>query len=147
MRRFAYIALGAAGLVAAAVLSFPGEEERAVATGCDQGTSQAPPPSPGSGHPPKSFYGPDEDAPEADLAHVIGDGYLIVRYRPDLSAGNLRAIEALVTSGSEFVIAASAPQQDEAVRAIQAEQTLSCKRVEEKALAEFRDEWIARVRQ
>jgi hypothetical protein len=70
-----------------------------------------------------------------------------VRYRPDLSAGNLRAIEALVTSGSEVVIAAPAPEQNEAVRAIQAEQTLSCKRVDEQALTEFRDEWIARVQQ
>jgi hydrogenase/urease accessory protein HupE len=145
--RVAYIALGAAGLVAAALLSFPGEEERVVASGCKQGTSQAPPPSPDAGHPPKRFYGPDEQAPEGDLAHVIGDGFLIVRYRPDLSAGNVRAIEALVTSGSEVVIAAPAPGQNEAVRAIQAEQTLSCKRVEEKALTEFRDEWIARVRQ
>jgi hydrogenase/urease accessory protein HupE len=147
-RRAGYITLAAAGLVAAAVLSFPGEEETPVAaSGCKQATSQAPPPSPGSGHPPKSFYGPREQAPEADLAHVIGDGYLILRYRANLPAGSVRAIEALVTSGSQFVIAAPAPGQEEAVRAIQAEQTLSCERVETQALTEFRDEWIARVRQ
>jgi hypothetical protein len=95
-----------AGLVAAAVISFPtdvtdtdAEPERVTAggkaTACAEIASQ-PPLSPGGGHPAKTFYGPDETAPEEDLGHVLGDGYIIVRYRRDLAAKDAEALEAWV---------------------------------------------------
>lgn len=143
--RVAYIALAAAGVIAAAVLSFPGTEESAVAGGCSREGTQAAALVPGAAHPAKTFYAPNEEAPEADLDHVVGDGFFILRYRPDLPADNIRAIERLVTTGSETVIAAPDPDQDEAVRAIQAEQTLSCERADGRALTKFRDDWLAQI--
>src|SRR5829696_2686303 len=85
-RRPAFAMLTVAGLVAAAVISFPAGEAETVARGsaCVERQVQ-PPQSLAGGHPPKRFYGPSESAPAQDLAHVVGDGIVVVRYRPDLA--------------------------------------------------------------
>ena len=142
--RVAYISLAAAGLTAAAVLSFPAEDDEPLAGGCAEEETQVAPLVPGADHPDKSFYGPEEPSPEADLDHVVGDGYLILRYRPDLPRDRIDAIEGLV---DRAVVAAPDPDQDKAIRAIQAEQTLACDTVDIETLAEFRDDWFARVQQ
>jgi hypothetical protein len=147
-RKLLYITLTAAGLVAAAVLSFPAEDDStSVAKGCSEVDTEVEPVVPGADHPAKSFYAPTEQAPEADLAHVVGDGYFIVRYRPDLAPDQVQAIQALVTGGGQGVVAAPDPDLTEAVRAIQAERTLTCESVDGQVLREFRDEWLARVGQ
>ena len=147
-RKVAYIALVAAGLVAAAVLSFPSEEDATtVARGCTQADTETEPLVPGADHPDKNFYGPTEQAPDADINHVVGDGYFILRYRPDLPGRSVQTIEELVTTGGQGVIGAPDPDQQEAVRAIQAEQTLACERVNAQTLEQFRDDWLGRVQQ
>lgn len=147
-RKVIYISLTAAGVVAAALLSFPSDDDStSLATGCSETDTELEPVVPGADHPAKSFYGPQEEAPEADLAHVVGDGYFIVRYRPDLPAENVQAIQALITSGGQGVVAAPDPEQAEAVRAIQAERTLACESVDAEVLTAFRDDWLARVGQ
>lgn len=161
--RYTLGAIAVSGLVAAVVISLPGGEERsqsaaadpdaAAADGarrlgaCSQSDSQ-PPPFIGGGHPDKLFFGPDETAPVADLTHVIGDGFVIVRYRPDLPAAAIDRLEAFVTepASSEYVVGAPDPEQAEPVRAVVAQRTLTCTEVDMAGLQTFRDEWFAFVR-
>ena len=62
------------------------------------------------GHPAKTFFGPDEEVPETDLGHVVGDGYIIVRYDPDLpteaQVSELRDLDR-GPSSSRYTIAAN----------------------------------------
>lgn len=161
--RYAFGAIAVAGLVAAAVLSFPGGKTRsdeapvvAEETG-EEGSAEtestcaqenSPPPRfIGGGHPAKQFFGPDEKAPEEDLVHVIGDGLVIVRYDPDLPAGQVEQIEALVNdpASRQYVIGAPDPEQTEPLRAVVAERTLTCTEVDIEGLTTFRDDWFAYV--
>lgn len=152
---FAGIALS--GLLAAAIMSFPDEntptDRQSVAakneegTACTQQDSQ-PPRFAGGGHPAKRFFGPDEQAPDADLTHVIGDGMVIVRYRPDLSEAEVEQLETFVMDpGSQYVIGAPDSEQTEPVRAVAALRTLTCTKLDVASLTGFRDDWLAYVRQ
>lgn len=153
---FAGIALS--GLLAAAVMSFPDGDTRSdkqpVAakngepkSACTQQDSQ-PPQFAGGGHPAKRFFGPDEQAPDADLTHVIGDGMVIVRYRPDLPEAEVKQLETFVMDpGSEYVIGAPDAEQKEPVRAVAALRTLRCTKVDVAGLTSFRDDWLAYVQE
>jgi hydrogenase/urease accessory protein HupE len=151
IRQTAFIALAGAGLVAAAVISFPSGEtdpqrERVTAggktTACTEIGAQ-PAFSPGGGHPAKAFYGPGETAPEEDLAHVLGDGYIIVRYRRDLAPKDTRALEAWVAQTQPpYVIAAPADGQGPMIRALTAERELRCGKADLAGLSTFRDSWL-----
>src|SRR5215210_4001815 len=154
--RAAYGGLIAAGLAAAAILSFPSEETRKASEPtaarktsetCTQ-EEATPPQAFGGDHPAKFYYGPDEQAPVGDLNHVLGDGIVIVRYRPDLAAEHHRALERFVAeSVPPYVIAAADPEQDESIRAVVALREMSCERVDIKQLTTFRDEWLAELDQ
>ena len=158
--RYAFGAIAVAGLVGAAVISLPDEETRSgeervvadadgeeAATACTQEDSQ-PPQFVGGGHPAKQFFGPEEEAPEADLVHVVGDGLVIVRYRPDLPAAEVERLRSFVEHpDSEYVIGAPDAEQTEPVRAVAAYRTLSCEKPDIARLETFRDEWLAYVRQ
>jgi hydrogenase/urease accessory protein HupE len=153
--RYACGAIALSGLVAAAMMSFPDAETRsnrkplvtdAEVAACTQQDTQ-PPAFAGGDHPPKQFFGPDEEAPEADFAHVIGDGLIAVRYRPDLSASEVNQLRAFVVHPeSEYVIGAADPEQDEPVRVVAAVRTLTCTEVDVAGLETFRDDWLAFVR-
>jgi len=146
-RRPAFAMLTAAGLVAAAVISFPGAEPETVARGsmCTERQSE-PPQSLAGGHPPKRFYGPSETAPVKDLSHVVGDGIVVVRYRPDLADQHIEVLRRFTKGGSRYVIAAPDPRQVAPVRAVAATRALSCSRVDATGLASFRDDWLASLR-
>jgi hypothetical protein len=146
-RRPAFAMLTLAGLVAAAVISFPGAEPETIARGsaCTERPAQ-PPESLAGGHPPKRFYGPWERAPEQDLAHVVGDGVVVVRYRPGLPDRGVRAIRRFTNTGSRYVIAAPASGQEVPVRAVAATRELTCTRGDRAGLASFRDDWLASLR-
>lgn len=151
--RAAFGTLVVAGLVVAAIVSLPSSENRdadseqvAAQDGststCTETDAQAPI-SPAGGHPAKAFYGPDEQAPEQDLGHVVGDGYVIVRYRPDLPAEQIAQLETWTTAdGGSYTIAAPATEQDEPLRAVTALKTASCERFDLDGLAGFRKRWI-----
>ena len=152
IRHYCFFAIGVAGLVAAAVISFPdssssSDGEELAGGACTQQAAQAPQVL-GGGHPEQQFFGPDEDAPEEDLGHVTGDGFVIVRYRPDLAARGVEKLEAFVTApeSSKYVIAAPDPEQDEPLRAVTASRTLSCRALDLEGLTAFRDEWFAELR-
>lgn len=154
--RYAFGAIALCGLVAAAIISLPDSGTRSArqpvaaepepAGSCTQ-EDTGPPPFLGGGHPEKQFFGPDETAPIEDLTHVIGDGFIIVRYDPGLRAAQIAEIEAFVTDpASEFVIGAPDPEQAEPVKAIVAERILTCTQLDVAGLEAFRDEWLAYVR-
>lgn len=162
--RYAFGAIAVAGLIAAVILSIPDKETRpdrnpvvaekdaepggGVETkrACTQEDS-TPPQFIGGGHPPKMFFGPDETAPNEDLVHVIGDGLVIVRYRPDLPAAQVGQLEAFVDdpASREYVIGAPDAEQKEPLRAVAAVRTLSCDEFDIDGLTTFRDEWFAYV--
>jgi hypothetical protein len=154
--RFAYAGLMVAGLLAAAVMSFPGEEvEQAVDGGetvsagttetCTQ-ESATPPQVLGGGHPAKAFYGPNEQAPDVDLTHVIGDGLVVLRYKPDLARRYHRALKSFVaTQDPPYVIAAPDPEQAEPIKAIAAFRTMTCSKPDMAAVEAFYDSWIAEL--
>ena len=146
-RRPAFAMLTVAGLVAAAVISFPAGEAETVARGsaCVERQVQ-PPQSLAGGHPPKRFYGPSESAPAQDLAHVVGDGIVVVRYRPDLAERHIQALRQFATTGGRYVIAAPDRAQLAPVRAVAATRALTCTKVDRPALASFRDDWLATLR-
>ncbi len=62
-----------------------------------------------SGHP-MAFTEPGQVAPEAGFGHVIGDGYVIVQYRPELAACDLDALRGYVSDPkSGHVLGGPAP--------------------------------------
>lgn len=147
-RRAAWIGLVATGVVAAGVIAAaPGEPEtERLAGGCTSEGSEPPPFEPGATHPAKSF-GPEKDPPEADLTHVIGDGYVIVRYRRDLSSSEVDELRRFAGDGTQGVAVAPKTDLEEALRAQVAERTLRCDRVSMADLTRFRDDWLAGLRQ
>jgi len=146
-QRPAFAMLTVAGLVAAAVISFPAGEPETVARGsaCTERQAQ-PPQSLAGGHPPKRFYGPSETAPAQDLAHVVGDGIVVVRYRPDLPEQQLLVLWRFATTGSRYVVAAPDRAQKMPVRAVAATRELTCTKVDRAGLASFRNDWLASLR-
>jgi hydrogenase/urease accessory protein HupE len=152
-RQTAFIALVGAGLVAAAVISFPTDDssdsERVDAGGQDSSCTETTAeftPLPGGGHPEQIFFAPGEAAPEEDLAHVLGDGYVIVRYRADLASRHTQALQNWAEqTDPPYVIAAPANGQGPAIRALTYEQELRCAKPDMAGLTQFRDSWFEQV--
>ena len=153
IRKTAFIALVTVGLVAAAVISFPADDssdsERVTAggqgTSCTETTAQ-PTPLPGGGHPEKIFFAPGELVPEEDLAHVLGDGYVIVRYRADLPPKRTRALQNWAEqTDPPYVIAAPANRQRLAILAATYERELRCTKPDMAGLTRFRNTWFEQV--
>jgi Protein of unknown function (DUF3105) len=94
-------------------------------------------------HPAKQFYGPEEDAPVDDLGHVLGDGFVIVRYRPDLPAEQVDGLRAWIDGLDKAIAAAPSPGQTEAVTATTVERGMRCDKYELAPVRKFADEWFA----
>jgi len=151
VRRTAFMLLAAAGLVAALVFSFPSSndhDDAVMAAGCSESENPSLPRlTQDGGHPSKTFFGPEEQAPTADMAHVIYDGYVIVRYRDDLGPGDVDKLEAWMDENANLaVIAAPHGTQKEAVHAATRERKLVCRQVTVEALSQFRDSWFDKLR-
>lgn len=154
VKRVAYAGLVAIGLVAAVVLSVSDtqDEESAqapagasAASGCEQSDAE-PPGTFAGGHPPRRFYGPGETAPGVDLEHVIGDGYVVVRYRPDLAEKDVAMLRDWVDQ-NEQIIGAPAEDQEGAVKVTTAYRELTCAELDMAGLSEFTDTWFTDVRE
>ncbi|UUU21945.1 DUF3105 domain-containing protein [Streptomyces sp. DSM 40750] len=150
MIRVAQAALVACGVVAAATLVVLGDQsETAQAQGSCQVRDRTETFTGNTGHP-TDFTEPGARAPESGFGHVIGDGYVIVQYRPQLPAADLDALRNYVTNPkSGRVVGGPAPDQKPALKAVHAYLTLTCAEFDLEALREFTDEWRAdpRMRQ
>ena len=142
--RAVFGAMVAAGLAAALILPFTAETEPAVAAGTSCIEANYSPPAPGrGGHPPKRFYGPDEEAPSEDMAHVLFDGWVVITYRADLPAASRKTLERWVLGKDQAVVAAAARRQEPAVRAVTVRSELSCLTFELDPLIRFREAWVS----
>ena len=152
IRGYCFFAIGTAGIVAAVVISATALSDSTsdgrLARGACTEQQASPPQVVGGGHPPKMFYGPGEQAAEEDLTHVTGDGFVVIRYDPEIPARRVSDLEAFVNSpaSNRSVIAAPDAAQVEPLRAVAATRLLNCKRVDLDGLAEFRDQWLADLR-
>ena len=94
-------------------------------------------------HPGQDFYEPAESVPEDAFGHVIGDGLLIVHYHPELPDDQREQLRGFVTELAwGRVVAASAPEQPEALKAVNAYTTLVCDSFDLAALQEFTRGWF-----
>jgi hydrogenase/urease accessory protein HupE len=147
--RLAYGALIAIGIVAAGVLTVlevtaKEEPAEAVSASCQVRERTGTYPG-GGGHPPKDFYEPGEQAPAKAFGHVVGDGFVIVHYRPDLPADQLAQLRAYVNDKSSGkVVGGPDPAQTEPVKAVHAYRTeLVCSAFDLPAVQEFSKAWFA----
>lgn len=100
----------------------------------------------GGGHPSKLWFGPTEEAPEQDLGHVVGDGYVIARYRADLPAAQIQALrKKLDELGATNVGAPAAEGQEEALVVTTARRILRCTEPDIAALDDFSSTWTEDV--
>jgi hydrogenase/urease accessory protein HupE len=162
--RPAFGALLAVGSVAAVVLAVSAVRsenpatsgltaaDAAVATRADCEQTQTNPATSavGGAHPPKAFFGPNETAPERDFAHIIGDGYVVIRYRADIPTQERKQLSGWIEGGKGEggvvgVVAAADAEMSEAVRATTARRALSCKAFDLRALQAFSHRWFADV--
>lgn len=110
------------------------------------------------GHPPASFYGPDDIVPVDDFGHALGDGYVVVWYDPDLDTTSLEALEALVASpeGRGLLVGAATPSVvagldtdplagGAVVRAVQIREAMTCEQLELESLSVFSTNWLSRI--
>ena len=153
-RRFerpAFAALLAAGFIAAAVLSVPTDAEEGgvedgldlSSTSCVEGPAPVPTNSLSAGHPPKPFFEPDERAPEEeDLGHILGDSYVVVRYDPDLSAGELVRLREWMMQVTPQIVSAPAIEGNDALTAINAQGSITCSTLDLEGLGRFVQDWF-----
>ena len=80
---------------------------------------------------------------------MTGDGFVIVRYDPDLPAVDVGRLEDFVVApeSNSYVIAAPDPEQDEPLRAVTANRLLTCTKADMAGLTKFRDDWFAYLRE
>ena len=150
----AFATLVATGLLAAGVLSLRGAEEAGtpaaqrtqIANASCRETPKEPSAFAGGKHPDKPFYAPGEKVPVEDLAHVVGDGLIIVRYRPSLPTDQREQLAKWAGDRDQFVIAAADDTQTEPVRAHTSRRRLTCTTFDFASLTDFRDRWVADVR-
>ena len=161
MRRPLFGAMAATGCLAAVVLALSaaapesgplraqaGDTQTIQIRSCTRSESATTTtPAAGGAHPAKAFYEPREAAPEQDLAHVIGDGYVIVRYRADVPGRQLRRLSRWIMGapgeGGVVGVVAVAARQTEAVRATTASRNIACRDFDLAAVRAFSDEWFA----
>jgi hydrogenase/urease accessory protein HupE len=144
-RRAIHGGLVAAGLVAVSVLAvFGGDEGKpARALGSCQVRDRTETYPAGGGHPSKDFFEPGEAAPAESFGHVIGDGYVIVHYRPALPAEQVAQLRAFVTDPMSGRVAGGAvPGQAEAVKAVNAYTTIVCSTFDLGAVRQFTRDWF-----
>ena len=146
VRRGAFAALGAAGAVAAILLfAGVGDDSTAIAgttASCDVSPATSRGGTTGN-HPEKDFFGPDEAAPDADLGHVRGDGFVVIRYRPNLPADQVDELRRWIEGTDRAIVAAADPKQTEPVVAKTALRIATCGSYDLAAVQKFADEWFA----
>jgi hydrogenase/urease accessory protein HupE len=147
VRDYAYALLVTVGLVAATLLAVgvTGSDATIASRSCAELTND-PPGAVDGQHPDKRFYRPGDRFDGADLVHVIGDGFVVVRYRPDIPGADREALASWIARSEKAVIAAPDDDQDETIRAYAATRTAICAQVDTGALQDFSERWFAALR-
>jgi hydrogenase/urease accessory protein HupE len=150
--RFAGIGFATVGLIAAAALGFTaarpdsddGDNVAAAERQCVE--SQQAPNFEGEatfgGHP-KVFHDVDDPANPSDLAHVVGDGYVIVQYRPSLPEDERSSLEEWANQSRGVVVTPTTTPMKAALSAQTAQLNLTCQRLDLEALTDFHSRWFA----
>jgi hydrogenase/urease accessory protein HupE len=145
-RQAAHAGLAVVGLVAAVVLAVVWPTDtgaRASAFGSCETRKRTETYPAGGGHPSKSFFEPTDAVPDKGFGHLLGDGYVIVHYQPDLPAGQVDQLRAYITGlNAGKVVGAPASGQAEAVTAVTAPTTLLCNKLDLDGLTHFADDWL-----
>jgi hydrogenase/urease accessory protein HupE len=149
-RRLAFGALVVAGFASAIVVansppeSSPAAQAVATSDACTERDIPPPKPSP-EAHDAKRFYPPGETVPLEAFTHVIGHGYVVVRYQPEIRPAQLARLKRLATRDSQYAIVSPDPKQAQAVRVITARRALHCSELDVAAVIGFHDRWLASV--
>lgn len=93
------------------------------------------------GHLEKSFYLPYELAPEDDLQHVLGDGFVVVRYQGDIAPAQQEAL-ARWSVEKQGVVVVPGMNPPYVVVAEHHERTMKCRRLDLAVLSRFRERWV-----
>jgi hypothetical protein len=147
-RRPAFAVIAAAGAIGAAILALPSEATRDPGKEVGAACSEEPVAAPAvndAGHPRRQFYGPDDTPPKDQFQHVMGDGYVIVTYRPDIPAADLARLRAEVENQPKAAIAGPDPEQSAPLVATTARTRLTCSKVDVPAYLKYRDAWLKQV--
>ncbi|MTD45437.1 hypothetical protein GKE82_14355 [Conexibacter sp. W3-3-2] len=154
VRRGLFATMAAVGLVLAVVLTVRGDDEEAgpvrlagttAQAGCTTVEEIATGGAAG-GHPEQKFFGATETVPEDDLAHVRGDGWVIVRYGPRTTATQLAALRRWIEGSDRAVAAAPDPAQQAALVATTARRKATCVEHDLPAIQRFSAAWLADLR-
>lgn len=161
--RYAGIGFTAVGVLAAAVLGLS-----AARPGDDGSTTAAPPAAAdaeadadaaaecfesqqtprfdgeaGFGGHPRAFHEPDDPANPSDLAHVVGDGYVIVQYNRTLNEDDRAALEQWSYRAQGVVVTPTQTPMNAAITAQTARTNFSCDSVDIDALSDFHSRWFS----
>ncbi|PTL60268.1 HupE/UreJ family protein [Paraconexibacter algicola] len=156
VRRSMFAVIGVAGLLAAVVLAVQGEDDQPNATpdrnvssataGVCTTVDETPVGGLAGQHPAKKFFGPAEQVPEEDLAHVRGDGWVIVRYSATATPAQVRALQTWIDGSDRAIAAAPDPKQRQALVATTARRKMSCQRHDVSAIKQFAAAWLEDVK-
>lgn len=158
-RRIAFGALALAGFIAALViavgsldLSDDGSTTKAAALIDNQeeqkvcGQRDIPPPQPSAeSHNAKQFYPPDAKVAVNAFTHIIGHGYVIVRYRPDIDPKDIARLKSFATKETQYASVSPDPKQEMPIRAITARTTLECTEVNVAEVIDYHDRWLRSI--
>jgi hydrogenase/urease accessory protein HupE len=150
-QRLAGVALMALGLIAAAALGFAAarpDDANAEADFPEEEAqcfeSQQTPafePGPIGGHP-KPFHDVGDAAQPGDLQHVMQDGFVVVRYRPDLPEEQRAALAQWSATSAGVVVTPATEPQTPAVSAQTIRLSFTCESLSIEALDGFRSRWF-----
>jgi hydrogenase/urease accessory protein HupE len=149
-RRLAFGALAVAGFVGAIVVATSPDEttpavQAAEARGsCTERAIPPPKPTP-ENHGDRTFYGPKENVPLKGFAHVIGHGYVIVRYDPDIGPARIARLKRLATEDSRYAFVSPDPELGQPVRVITAQRQLDCAKPDIDVVIDFHDTWLQSI--
>lgn len=142
--RLAHGTLAGVGAIAAVALAVTGGETATAQTvGSCQVRDRTETFPFSANHPTADFFDPTDQVPANAFGHIIGDGFVIVQYTPDLPPDDLAALRGFVTDpGSGRVAGGPNSELTEPLKAIHAYSTLTCTTFDLDALRQFTAGWF-----
>ena len=76
---------------------------------------------------------------------MIGHGYVIVRYDPDIEPAQLARLKRLATKDSRYAFVSPDPELGQPLRVITAQRQLDCTKPEVDIVVDFHDAWLQSI--